>query len=345
MPVYQYNALNQTGGLISGKLVAPSEPVVIEELSRKGLRPVEVKLATDEATGKTEKGRTGSAGTEVFLRQLANLLTAGVSLSRALNIIVKETVSPTLRQQWTAIRDEVVGGSSLSSALSKWPNLFSRICVAMVQAGETGGFLNLALEQVADFQEREQDLKNRVRSALIYPFLLGILAAGVMVFLLVFFIPRFSSIFAEFGASLPVLTRGIVRLSQFLLRYGLLLLAAVTVIFAGIRQGMSTEKGRKVKEKFMLSLPLWGPVLARLALVRFCRVFGTLLASGVPLVTALNVSREAAGYTLLSEGIQTAIDEVKSGVSLARGLACQRLLFPLAVLEMVSVAEESGRLD
>ncbi|HOL66575.1 MAG TPA: type II secretion system F family protein, partial [bacterium] len=343
-----YHALNQEGSLISGRVVATNQSLVLEQLRQQGLRPVEVEetVAENVVARSVRAGRrVARAQIEIFLRQLANLLTAGVPLSRALEIITRETTSASAPQHWSAIRDDVVGGSSLAAALSRWPELFSRVCLAMVRAGETGGFLNLALEQVADFQEREEDLKGRVKAALIYPALLAVLAGAVMIFLLIFFIPRFSAIFAEFGASLPELTRLVIALSQFLVRYGFLIVGVLAVLIVFLRGLLATEKGRRGWENFLLRIPLWGPAIAQLALVRFCRVLGTLLGAGVPLVTALHVAKEAVGYSLLSDGVATAIEEVKSGSSLAKGLAHQEKLFPATVLEMVAVAEESGQLD
>jgi len=347
MPVFNYQALNQEGEVISGRLLAGNQSVALEQLRQQGLRPVEIKETGTEVDtisgGKVIPIKRVQV--EVFLRQLANLLTAGVPLSKALEIITQEISSPSLRQEWTAIRDEVVAGSSLAAAFSRWPGLFSRICVAMVHAGETGGFLNQALEQIADFQEREQDLKGRVKAALIYPCLLAFLATGVMIFLLVFFIPRFSSLFAEFGASLPVLTRMIIKLSRLVFRYGFLLIAVIALLVISLQRVLTTEKGRRIKEKILLQLPLWGTTVSQFALIRFCRVLGTLLAAGVPLIAALNVAREAVGYSLLSDSVEKTISQVKSGSSLARGLAQEEKFFPLTVLEMVAVAEESGRLD
>jgi len=243
------------------------------------------------------------------------------------------------------IRDDVLGGAPLAGALAKWPKSFPSVYVAMVRAGEMGGFLDAVLEQIAEFRSREQDLKGRVKAALIYPMVLAVLASGVLTFLLTYFIPRFSSIFAEFGGSLPLLTRMIIALSGLLMKYGLAVALVAAVLIVGARRVLSGEAGRRAFERGILRVPGLGDVIARFALVRFCRMLGTLLHAGVPLVTALRVAREAIGNQTLADAVSHAVEEVQRGSSLARSLAASAQLFPASAVEMVAVAEESGRLD
>lgn len=234
---------------------------------------------------------------------------------------------------------------SLADAMSKWPRSFPPVQLAMVRAGEMGGFLDVVLEQIASFRSRERDLKGRVRSALVYPVILAVLAAGVLAFLLVYFIPRFSEIFADFGENLPALTRAVVAASRAVTKYGLVLAggAALAVILA--RRALSSPSGRLAAERVFLRIPVLGRVLARFALVRFCRMLGTLLGAGVPLVASLKVAREAIGNQVLAEAVGTSTDQVQQGKPLARSLAANARLFPASVVEMIAVAEESGRLD
>lgn len=350
MPFFSYQALNASGEKVSGNLAAGSRTEVLETIGRQGLRPFLVK---EIGEGTTAGGRRrlfnrtpGSpASVEAFTRQLANLLTAGVPLSRALDIVTRETSAAEVRQQWNTIRNDIKSGLSFANALSKWPKSFPPVYVAIVRAGETGGFLNLALEQIADFRAREQDLKGRVKAALIYPVLLAGLAGVVLIFLMTYFIPRFSAIFAEFGGSLPWLTRLIMNLSRWLVGHGLILAAAAAAAIVSLRRSLATETGQRALERAVLRLPGIGNVVARFALVRFCRMLGTLLGAGVPLVLALNVAREAIGNRTLSDAVTRAVDNVKGGASLAMGLASSERLFPPAVVEMVAVAEESGNLN
>jgi type II secretory pathway component PulF len=215
----------------------------------------------------------------------------------------------------------------------------------MVRAGETGGFLDVVLEQIATFRSREQDLKGKVTSALIYPMILSVLASGILVFLLTFFIPRFSQMFAEFGGSLPALTKGIVAVSRLVVRYWFVLVLAVALAVFGLQRALAHEEGRRLLERVMLQSPLFGRAVARFALVRFCRMLGTLIEAGVPLVAALRVAKEAIGNQVLADTVDGAIDDVQRGSPLARSLESCSVLFPASVIEMVSVAEESGRLD
>ena len=290
-------------------------------------------------------GKVSQAKVEAFTRGLANVLSAGVPLSRALNITIREASNPVAKAQWTAIHDDVVGGTNLADSLAKFPRTFPPVYVAMVRAGEMGGFLEIVLGQIAEFQAREQDLKGKVKAALVYPAVLGFVATGVLVFLLTFFIPRFSQIFREMHGTLPALTLIIVGLSDAILKYGFYMLAGIVVLYFAAQRGLKTEGGRRALEKTTLAAPMLGMVVARFALVRFCRMLGTLLGSGVPLIAALKVSKEAIGNQILSDTVGRAIEDVQKGASLSKSLAISRKLFPPSVTEMVAVAEETGRLD
>jgi len=215
----------------------------------------------------------------------------------------------------------------------------------MVRAGETGGFLELVLGQIAELRSREQELKGRVKAALVYPSVLAVLAAAVLIFLLTYFIPRFAAIFTEFGGALPWLTRAIVAASRLVIDYGLVILVAAALAVVGFRRAAASEHGRRSLERAVLGLPALGRVVARFALVRFCRMLGTLLGAGVPLVAALRVAKEAIGNQTLADAVVHATHEVQRGAPLARSLAGSPELFPASVVEMVAVAEESGRLD
>ena len=349
MPVFAYTALDTAGQESAGTVEAESRASAVEQVVGKGLRPVAVEERQTSGSGTRTAGPTGGrvsqASVEAFTRELANLLAAGVPLSRAMSLVSREASQPAAKKRWRAIHDEVVGGTSLAGALAKWPRTFPPVYVAMVRAGETGGFLEVVLTQIADFRARERDLVGRAKAALVYPMVLAALATVVLVFLLTYFIPRFSSLFAEFGGALPWLTRAIVTASDLVLHHGLIILVAVALVILAIRRGFSTEGGRRLFERGMLRLPAVGRVVARFALVRFCYMLGTLLGAGVPLVTALQVAREAIGNQTLADTVDRAVEEVQQGASLARSLSNSPRLFPPSVVEMVAVAEESARLD
>jgi len=349
MSVYSYTALNSRGERASGDIVAQSRAAALDQVAIKGLTPVSVaeRSAAEKphAAAAVNVGRVSQASVEAFTRELGNLLAAGVSLSRALHILSREAAQAGARRQWTVIHDDVVGGRSLAEAMGKWSRSFSAVHVAMIRAGETGGFLDAVLAQIADFRARERDLKSKIKTALVYPAVIAVLASGVLIFLLTFFIPRFSGIFAEFGAALPALTRIVIGASRAVTRYGAAILLAVALAVLLARRALNSEAGRRGWERALLRLPVFGKVVVQFALVRFCRMLGTLLGAGVPLVTALRVAKEAIGNQTLADTVGASIEDVQRGASLARSLGANARLFPASATEMIAVAEESGRLD
>jgi type II secretory pathway component PulF len=273
------------------------------------------------------------------------LLAAGVPLSRALVILYREAATPAASAKWKEIHDYVVDGMSLADAMGKSPETFPRVYTAMVQAGETGGFLDLVLAQIADFQSREKELRSKVVTAMLYPTILLALALGVLVFLLTFFIPRFQLVFAGFGASLPLATQIVIGVSHAVRSYGLFLAAGVVIAVLALRNWFTSEAGRRTWEGLVLRAPPVWPLVAQFAMARFCRMLGTLLGAGVPLVQALHVARKSIGNQILVDAVGRSIEQVQQGGQLGNSLAECRGLFPGSILEMISVAEESGKLD
>ncbi len=362
MPTFQYKAVQTDGSVAEGVLDAPGRPDAFRQIEGLGLRPVSLaeKELAAEKTGSGLSAKLGDIGKisfqfnrdkvsskdlENFTRLLSSLLAAGVPLSRALVILYKEASKPSVSAKWKAIHDLVIDGMSLADAMGRFPETFPRVYTAMVQAGETGGFLDLVLSQIADFQMREKELKSKVMTAMLYPCILFVLALAVLTFLLVFFIPRFQKIFQGFGASLPLITQVILGVSHVVRSYGLIVAAGLVMGALLFRNWLTSEKGRRVWEALMLRAPVVGPLAARFAMARFCRMLGTLLGAGVPLVHALNVSRKSIGNQILVDAVSRAIERVQEGGRLGQSLADCKGLFPGSVLEMVSIAEESGRLD
>jgi len=348
MPTFVYKAIDGAGRPVADILDAPSRVSAIDQLTQRGFCPVLVE-AGEAAAGKARPRRglriVTKADVEAFTRELANLLAAGVPLSRALNILSREAARPGAKALWATVHDQVAGGQSLADALRSHPRHFPAITVAMVRAGEMGGFLDLVLDQIAAFRSREQDLMGKVKAALVYPAVLAVLATGILVFLLTYFIPRFSQMFLEFGGSLPELTKAIVAASDLLVRFWFVLVLAAAMIGFGFHRIRTSPDGRRGLERFVLRIPMLGLVVGRFALVRFCRMLGTLVGAGVALVGALHVAREAIGNQVLADTVSGAIEQVQRGNSLARSLQQCPSLFPASVVEMIAVAEESGRLD
>ncbi len=345
---FAYTALDRMGKRTSGTIPAESRAAAMDAVDRLGLTPLDLQESAGKAALATRGGkpvRVPAKAVEAFTRELANLLSAGLSLSRALALLKREASHAGAKHVWTEIHNDVVGGEPLADAMSKWPQAFGEVYVAMVRAGETGGFLPIVLAQIGEFRQREQDLKGKVKAALVYPAALAVIGSGVMIFLLTFFIPRFKTIFEGFGSELPLITRIVVGLSEGLVKYGLVLLVLLVVGIFALRKAIESDPGRRKLERLLLKVPYLGLLIARLALVRFSRMLGTLVGAGVPLVASLKVAKASLGSRTFSDSVATAIEEVQRGTPLSRALAADPVLFPASVVEMVSVSEETGRLD
>ena len=358
MPQFQYKALQANGAMAEGHLEAADRQGAFAQMAGLGLRPVSLaeKAAAGAGNGfalpaalaglSLRKRSVKVSGRELenFTRLLSSLLAAGVPLSRALVILYRESSSPAASAKWKEIHDFVVDGMSLADSMGKSPDTFPRVYTAMVQAGETGGFLDLVLAQIADFQAREKELRSKVMAAMLYPSILFCLAIGVLIFLLTFFIPRFQGIFKGFGATLPLATQIVIGASTVVRSYGAFVVGLL-ILGVVLRTWFTSEKGRRTWEGLILRSPVLGPLVAEFAMARFCRMLGTLLGAGVPLVQGLSVARKSIGNQILVDAVSQSIERVQQGGQLGASLAETRGLFPSSVVEMISVAEESGRLD
>ena len=362
MPTFQYRALQTDGSMAEGVLDASGRPEALRQIEGLGLRPVSLTAKAMAALQKSSALPAEIAGLgkiplslksqnvsakdlENFTRLLSSLLASGVPLSRALVILFKEASKPAVSAKWRAIHDRVVDGMSLADAMAKSPETFPRVYTAMVQAGETGGFLDVVLSQIAEFQSREKDLRSKVMTAMLYPCILFALALVVLTVLLVFFIPKFQGIFSSLHGSLPLITQIIVGVSHLVRSYGLFVAGGAIALAYLLRTWFTSEKGKRIWEGLILRAPLFGPLIARFAMARFCRMLGTLLGAGVPLVQGLNVARKSIGNQILVDAVSQSIARVQEGGRLAQSLAECKGLFPGSVLEMISIAEESGQMD
>lgn len=361
MPTFQYKAIQADGKIAEGQLEAAGRPDAFRQMEGRGLRPVSLaerasakkngasKTAAPAASGdfsfKFKSQKVSAKELENFTRLLSSLLAAGVPLSRALVILCKESSNPVAQSKWREVHDLVIDGMSLADAMAKSPETFPRVYTAMVEAGEAGGFLDVVLAQIAEFQAREKDLKAKVMTAMLYPCILLVLAIVVLVVLLTFFIPKFQNVFNSIHGTLPLITQVIIGASHGLRSYGLFVAAAAVGVGALVRNWFTSEKGRRVWENFLLHAPIVGPLTAQFAMARFCRMLGTLLGAGVPLIHGLNVARKSIGNQILVDAVGHSIEGVQQGGRLGQSLGDCKELFPGSVLEMISVAEESGKLD
>jgi type II secretory pathway component PulF len=358
MPLFQYKAFQAAGGIAEGQIEAVGRQEAFRQMEEKGLKPISLAEKAAAKAGPKDGGapagglslrfqskKVSPRMLETFTRLLSSLLAAGVPLSRALVILCKESSNPTAQAKWKAVYDSVVDGVTLADSMALQPDTFPKVYVAMVSAGETGGFLDLVLAQIAEFQVRERDLRSKFMGAMLYPVVLLTLAICVLVFLMVFFIPRFQKMFEGFNAKLPLITRIIVGISHAMRHYGLFMIIGIAIIVYAVKSWVSSEQGRRKWEGILLKVPIVGPLVSQFAMARFCRMLGTLLNAGVPLVQALNVARKSIGNQILVDAVSNSIERVKEGAQLGVSLADCRNLFPGSVLEMISVGEESGKLD
>ena len=352
MPQFAYKAKKDDGSLVTGTLQAESERSALDSLGRMGVFPLEIESSaggTGRAVAPARQmrrvsRRIKSGDVALFTRQLADLLKAGVPLNRALRTLSEQTRNQDLSRTIEDIGKEVSAGKALHEALGKFPRTFPTLYVSMVRAGETGGFLEEVLHRLAIFIEKDQELKSRIASSMAYPTLLVVIGAGAVGFLMVFFIPRFSEIFKKMGSDLPPTTQIVMAVSYFCSNYWPFLFVGVVLLYLGWAQLTRSGAGRHFVDRLKIRFPLFGEIVKKNAVSRFTRTLGTLLKSGVPILGALAISKEAMGNVVLMEDI----DEASAGVKQGRGLAeilNQSRYFPPMVVDMIAVGEEGGNLD
>lgn len=288
--------------------------------------------------------RIRAADTALFSRQLADLLKAGINLNRALGTLTRQTSNPQFAEVVAQIQADVAAGTPLADALERHPRVFTTLYASMVRAGETGGFLEDVLQRSAIFAEKEQELRGRITSALIYPTLLVVVGISAVAFLLTFFIPRFALIFKDLGGQLPGITRAMLGLSELLAGFWWAILAVLLFAVLAFWRWRQTPQGRLAFDRLKLRVPALGDVLRKTAVARFTRTLGTLLKSGVPILTAIDIAKEALGNAVLQLDAAEAAAAVKEGRSLAEPLA-RSPHFPPVVVDMIAVGDESGNLD
>lgn len=346
MPSYTYVARDAGGNRITGNMDAANERDVINSLTGKSLFPVQVDEQKTRSLNLSIGGRVSGSIIATFYGQLASLMTNGVPLLSALNILKEQTSHVTLKRGLEDVISRVEDGEPLGEAFARHPKIFNDMAVNMAKAGIEGGFLEEALERVSAFTEQQDELKSRTIGALIYPAILATMGTVVVTVLLVFFVPKFSVMFDQLRekGELPIFTEYLLATSGFLNQYGLFFLLLFAVGYFVLRVQLNTEPGKRFTDRLKLKTPLFGVIFRNLAVSRFCRVLGTLLKNGVPILKSMDISREAAGNVVLSEAIADATENITSGESLSIPLT-KSGQFPRNVTEMISVAEESNTLD
>jgi general secretion pathway protein F/type IV pilus assembly protein PilC len=345
MAEFTYVARDMSGEKITGSMTANSERDVITMLTGKSLFPVRVESQEKKQIQFGGRG-VSAAKVSAFYEQLASLIKNGVPLLRSLVILRDQTSIIPLKKALEDVITRVEEGETLSQGFARHPKVFNEMAVNMARAGGEGGFLEEALERVALFTEQQSELKSRTIGALIYPAVLMTIGTIVVSVLLVFFVPQFGVLFDQLRAKgeLPAATDWLLWLSDTLQKYGIFMVAALAILIVIARVQLGTEKGRWFADGLKLKLPLFGVIFRNLAIARFCRVLGTLLKNGVPILKGLEISGEAAGNRVLSSAILAASENITSGEALSVPLGASGH-FPQNITEMISVAEESNTLD
>jgi general secretion pathway protein F len=353
MPVYEYRALNVKGSKIKGIINADSIVAARHKLRETDIFPVEIKETSarekDELSTKksvtTFFKRVSLREVSSLTRQLATLLGGGLPLLASLNTLVSQTTNPQLKKTLAQVKEQVNEGTSLAQSISYYPRIFSPLYVNMVRAGEASGTLDIVLERLADFNEKQQALRGKIRAALAYPIFMFIIGSIVLFILTTFLIPKINTIFNDMHQTLPGITIVMISVSSFLKSFWVLILFLIIAAVSGIRYIFTkTVRGQYIRDKLKLTLPLSGPLLHKMAVARFSRTLGTLLQSGVPLLTALAIVKNVVDNRLVADVIQEASREVEEGQNLS-GTLSKSSLFPPMTIQMISVGEQSGSLE
>jgi type IV pilus assembly protein PilC len=346
---YAYKVRDREGRLLQGALEADSTTLVANKLRSMGYVPVTIerqgtsKLQTElKIPGITD--RVSQKDVAVFCRQFATMIDSGLSLIRSLHILGEQTESKVLGEIIGEVRQDVEKGASLSQALGRHPKAFSRLFVAMVKAGETGGVLDQVLLQLADIIEKQVELKRKVTSAMTYPVAVLGLVLLIVAAMLVFVVPQFKAMYDDLDGTLPLMTRGLLAISAFTVKFApLLLLAAVAAVLL-FRRWLGTESGRATWDRFKLRVPVFGKLTHKTSMTRFARTLAVLLRSGVPILESLEITSETVNNTVVSVAVKDVQEAVKRGETIHEPLA-RHDVFPPMVTQMLAVGEETGNVD
>lgn len=356
---FSYTAKDSSGKTVSGSVKAPTEAEAVSELRRKNLVPVSVKsgggggsflsLSVGGKKDKTAnwrkaKPKAGLQEIVLFTRQLATMLSAGIPMLEALEILAEQAETPGFKRGLMGVVDEVRSGGDLSVACSRYPKCFSDIYVSMIKAGEVSGQIDTILERLAEYVEAAQHLKQEIKSAMTYPVVSLVLVIGIAGFLMIGIVPQFKPVFESLDVELPGLTVAVMDVAFFLKAYWYLIIAGAVAAGFGIGAWKKTEKGAYAFDAMMLRVPVFGPLFKKVALARFARTFATLVKSGVPILASLEIVSETAGNRVLTAVIDKAKYNVQQGDTLSEPLS-QSPIFPPMVTKMISIGERSGSLE
>jgi type IV pilus assembly protein PilC len=346
MAAFSYSAVNAQGLVLTGELHAPDLAAAKEQLRSRGLLPQRLAEAKGAATGAGKRFKKVSAKSlQVFSRQFATLIEAGVSIVSALAILEEQTEDKFLVPVIAEVRSDVESGSILSKALGRHPRVFNRLFIAMVEAGEASGTLDQVLDRVAVQIEKEAAIKRRVKGAMVYPIVVLVFASLVLTGLLMFIVPVFVNVFEQLNGQLPTLTQQIVNASNLLRHDWFIIFPVVGFSIWGVLRAKKTERGRQVWDRLKLRIPMKiGDVVLKVTMARFSRTLATLIGSGVDIVRSLEITGATAGNWVVEEGVAEVRAKVHEGVPIAQPLL-ENPVFPPMVSQMIRIGEETGELE
>lgn len=343
MPVFIWEGKTRRGEAKKGEMDAANEAAVNANLSRQGIIATSVKLKTAE--GKAAKtGKVSTKDLVVFTRQFSTMIDAGLPLVQCLDILSSQQENKGFKAVLTQVKADVESGSTFADALKKHPRVFDELYVNLVAAGEVGGILDTILNRLAAYIEKAMKLKSQVKGAMVYPISIIVIALVVIVGLLVFVIPIFAGMFADFGQALPMPTQIVINMSNFLKKWWWLIGGSAFGIFYGFKRYYATAGGRKVIDELVLKLPVFGDLLRKVAVAKFTRTLGTMITSGVPIMDGLEIVAKTAGNKTIEAAIMKTRESISAGKTISEPLM-QSKVFPSMVVQMISVGEATGALD
>lgn len=346
MPVFTYEAVEPNGRIVKGSLEAENASTVLSRLQTLNYTVVDV--AETRGAVKTVSRRMGGKvklnHLVVFSRQFATMVNAGINILKCLDILEHQTKDPTLKGVIGEVRKDVVGGSSLTDAMAKHPNVFSKLFVSMVRAAEAGGILDQILDRLATFLEKEQEIVGRIKGAMIYPVCVLVFAVLIVIAMFIFVLPTFKDIFDGSGAQLPLITRMLFWVSDAVRNFWFLIPALPLGLYFGLKFYYKTDQGRWNIDSLKLRMPVIGELVQKMAISRFSRTLGTLVNSGVPVLRALEIVAETAGNVVISRAVEESRSSVREGQRISAPLAASGM-FPQMVTQMIDIGEETGRMS
>ncbi len=351
MAIYQWKGKKSTGEYLNGELDAANSAIVVEELHKKNIYPIQVgkksEFFTLSLTGITEVGprtKISDNNLVVFTRQFSSLIDSGVPILQGISIMIEQQKNKEVKGILIKIKESIEGGASLSNSFRKFPRVFNELYVNLVEAGERGGVLEEVFKRLSVYFEKIVRLKRKIKGAMIYPIVVLSVAVAVIVILMTFVIPIFAKLFASVGAKLPLLTREVINFSNFLRGNIIYILIGIGIFVFLFRFYYKREGGRRNIDRLLLKIPLIGTLLKKVAIARFARTLSTMVESGVPILAALEIVSKASGNKIIEESVIKAREDVASGSSLAAALN-KIGLFPPLVIQMIMVGEKTGNMD